>query len=189
MKEKLLICILVFSLLFQLVYAVPSDEVMDCVVNRIMEDCKGMKILKCTGVECSGLLENDTEIQEYLTNWIQEWEKQGVLLQYSYTPLVCTSDLETQAHSFRVDSTYNPIWDGKKISCPSEITNITNNWTVFGLTLVSNGGLTIIGITIFGIGGITFIGFGILITIFIVIKKKRVSVKEYTIIVQKKSKR
>lgn len=174
--------IFVFCILPSLIYAFPSEEEMDCVINQIIEDCKGMTILKCIDDgSCEGTLKNNYEVKVYLTKWIQEFEDQAILVHSSYTPLVCTKNYNTQDHSFKVDSAYNPLWDGQKILCTPEITNVTNNWTVFGLNIISKGGLTIVGITGFSIGSIiTFI--------VIDIKKKRVSIKNHTLVVQKNSK-
>ena len=198
MKDKILVFLFMIYLLSTLIYAMPSDEEMNCLVNKIYEDCEDQIIVKCIEtvtpcfskdcLRCNEILENNKEkIKDYLTNWIWGWENMSIFVQNSYTPLVCT-DMKRQTHSFVLDSAFNPIWDGKRVLCPPRVTNVTNNWTVFGLNLVSNGGLTIIGITIFGIGSITLIGIGILIAFITVIKKKRLSLKKYTIIVQKNSK-
>ena len=194
----MLIFIFMFCLLFTSIYAVPSDEEMNCLVDKISEECNNQIIIKCRETEtpcfskdclkCDETLENNKEnIKSYLSNWIKDWESKGILVQNSYTPLVCT-DMKIQTHSFFLDSAFNLMWDGKRVSCPPEVTNITNNWTVFGLNIVSNGGLTIVGITVLGLGGITLIGIGILITFITVIKKKNLSLKNYTIVVQKNSK-
>ena len=117
------------------------------------------------------------------------WENQRDLVFQSPSPFGCVDKRVnfTKSHSFKLDSAYNPLWDNKRVVCPPEITNITNEWTVFGVSIVSNGGLTIVGIALFGVGGITLIGVGVSFTLLFLFKKKTISIRNYDIKMKQKS--
>ena len=76
-------------------------------------------------------------------------------------------DLQCGDHFFIVQGN-EYFWDGKSLvefvkEGPVNITKqeITNNLSLFGINLISNGGITIIGVSIIGIGGISVIAVAI----------------------------
>lgn len=66
------------------------------------------------------------------------------------------SILRCGSHTLDINGT-DYYWDNKKIELPKNIYN-QNNFSLFGVSLISNGGLTIFSFTLFGfslLGGIT----------------------------------
>src|SRR3989344_1787124 len=130
-----IILTLFFILVFlsSFVHSYPSDETIDCLAKRIINDCKDMKIIRCN--ESGACFRNESItndkkiIKQYISSWIKEWESQGILVQASYTPLICTKDFTGQYHSFRVDSNYYPIWDNQQFSCYKKY-----NLTIIGIS-------------------------------------------------------
>lgn len=195
MKNTLLIFLITTFFLVSIIYAIPSDEEMDCLVEKIIEDCRNFIIAGDCEEQADGSFHcekffdnNDKEgIRDYLLNWMVDWEKQATLVQYRSPGFGCVNKQHfTEAHTFKVDSNYNPLWDGKRVSCPSNVTkvteNITNNLTILGVSLISNGGITIIGFTVISIVEFTVLGLGI----YFIIKKRKLSIRNYTIFVRKK---
>jgi len=182
---KILFIILTFSFWASPVYAMPSSETMECLVDKVIEDCRGYKIYGDCAREngelsCGMNFDNDdrTGIKSYLNTWVADWEEEAQLVHSSPSPFGCVNT-SGESHAFRLDSSYNPQWDGKAISCPSEVTKITN-WTVFGFQIYSLGGITIISFSIFG-----FAILGSLFTFVYLVKKRKISIFRYTIMTKK----
>ncbi len=178
----LLLLILVQFGIHSSVHAQPSDEVMDCLVDKIITDCKDHRIYgDCKQDDGSQLVcgkmfsnEDKTGVKSYISEWMIDWEKQGNFVQYSPSPFGCLNG-DGNGHAFRVDSAFAPQWDGKAVSCPAKV----ENWTVFGFSLNSYGGITIVGFSIFGPALL-----GSILTLSVLIKKKRVNIWRYSIVVK-----
>ena len=175
--------IILFFLFTPLVKAMPSNEDMECLVNRIVEDCRGYKVFgeceqKDGKLSCGKSFSNgdEKEISSYLGSWIQSWESRGEFVQYSPSPFGCLNDAH-QSHACKLDSAFKPLWDGKEVSCPAKV----NNWTIFGFSISSAGGITIVGLSVTG-----FSILGSIITLTVLIRKKRISIANYVISVSNK---
>jgi len=192
--KHIFLTFLLMLLFLPSVIAIYDNNYRDCLAQKIYDDCEKNLIWTAETVlfpDGSTVIRNGELLtKEKVRNIVDFAEMQDNDFKKIGFPV------ESYPERFRCDDYYLRVndnryyWRGIEVTCPTNITKeYFRDFTLFGVNMISNGGLTIIGFTIVGIGGITLLGIGIVISFSFIIKKKKVNLANYYIFVKKKEKK